>query len=126
MQRDEFNCLGAYSDAGGRCDELRFIAADDVAMEGAFKTPSLRNVALRPPYMHAGQLATLEEVVAHYVKSPRAAVGQSELAHGTSHAERKPIRLSAAESEDLVAFLRTLSGPIVESDPVAKRAPGGS
>jgi cytochrome c peroxidase len=114
VQRDEFNCLGSYSDAVGRCDELRFIASDDAAMEGAFKTPSLRNVALRPPYMHAGQFATLQEVVAHYVKAPPAAVGHSELPHGAaSHAERKPIR--ASEIEDLVAFLRTLSGPIVEN-----------
>ena len=33
---------------------------------GQFKTPSLRNVALTPPYMHSGQLATLEDVVSFY------------------------------------------------------------
>lgn len=116
VQHDEFNCVGPFSDAGsGKCEELRFIATDDPAMEGAFKTPSLRNVALRPPYMHAGQFATLEEVIVHYNKAPPAAIGHSELAHGTKgHADRKPIRLSAAESEDLVAFLRALSAPIVE------------
>jgi cytochrome c peroxidase len=118
VQRDEFNCMGPFSDARGQCDELRFIAANDPAMEGAFKTPSLRNVALRAPYMHAGQVATLEEVIAHYAKSPPAAIGHSELAHaGAGHAERKPIRLSAKESEDLAAFLRALSGPIVEVPP---------
>jgi cytochrome c peroxidase len=118
VQRDEFNCLGPFSDAVGRCDELRFIATDDPAMEGAFKTPSLRNVALRPPYMHAGQFATLEAVIAHYVKAPPAAVGHSELAHGAAgHAERKPIRLTASEIDDMAAFLRALSGPIIE-DPI--------
>jgi cytochrome c peroxidase len=117
VQRDEFNCMGPFSDARGQCDELRFIA-DDPAMAGAFKTPSLRNVALRPPYMHAGQFATLEEVIAHYAKSPQAAVGHSELARpGAAHAERKPISLSRQESEDLVVFLRALSGPIVEVPP---------
>ncbi len=115
VQGDEFNCLGDFSDAAGRCDELKFLAANDAAMEGAFKTPSLRNVALRPPYMHAGQFATLETVIAHYVNAPPAAVGHSELVRGEArHAERKPIRLTASEIKDLVAFLGALSGPIVE------------
>jgi cytochrome c peroxidase len=110
VQQDEFNCLGKYSDAApDACQELRFIASDDPGMEGAFKTPSLRNVANRAPYMHAGQLASLEEVVAHYVRSPQAATGHSELAHGgAGHKERQPIRLSGAEARDLVAFLKTL------------------
>lgn len=116
VQDDEFNCLGKYSDApGDGCQELRFIASDDPGMEGAFKTPSLRNVANRAPYMHAGQFARLEDVVAHYVRSPKAATGHSELAHGGSgHAERQPIRLGDAEARDLVAFLKTLSGPLRE------------
>lgn len=114
VQRDEFNCLGAFSDAPpGACQELRFIVSDDPASEGAFKTPSLRNVAERAPYMHAGQLASLEAVVAHYAQSPAAAVGHSELAHaGKAHAERKPIRLTASEVRDVAAFLRTLTGSI--------------
>jgi cytochrome c peroxidase len=117
-QRDEFNCLGAFSDAGpGACQELRFMVTDDPALEGAFKTPSLRNVALRAPYMHAGQLASLEQVVAHYAKSPAAAVGHSELAHaGQGHAERKPIRLSESEVRDVAAFLQALSGPIASTE----------
>jgi cytochrome c peroxidase len=119
VQADPFNCLGPFSDARPeQCSELRFIVADDPALEGAFKTPSLRNVALRPPYMHAGQLATLEQVVNHYTQSPAAVLGHSELARGNgdSHAERKPIRLSKEEARDLVAFLATLSGAIVERD----------
>lgn len=114
VQRDEFNCLGAFSDAPpDACQELRFMVTDDPASEGAFKTPSLRNVARRAPYMHAGQLATLEDVVAHYAESPPAAVGHSELAHeGREPGERKRIRLSASDVLDVAAFLRTLSGPI--------------
>jgi cytochrome c peroxidase len=116
VQADEFNCLGSYSDApAAACQELSFMATDDLGMEGAFKTPTLRNVGLRAPYMHAGQFATLEEVVGHYVRSPAAAVGHSELAHeGTGHTERKPIRLTEQEARDVAAFLSTLSGPIVE------------
>jgi cytochrome c peroxidase len=89
------------------------MVTDAPSLEGAFKTPSLRNVALRPPYMHAGQFASLEEVVAHYVKSPPAPIGHSELAHeGKGHAERKPIRLSESEVRDIAAFLQALSGPL--------------
>ncbi|HWJ93520.1 MAG TPA: cytochrome c peroxidase, partial [Telluria sp.] len=47
---DEFNCTGKFSDAPQQCDELRFLSVDDPALAGAYKTPSLRNVALRPPY----------------------------------------------------------------------------
>jgi len=114
VRRDEFNCLGPYSDAvPGQCQELRFMVRQDPTLEGAFKTPGLRGVALRPPYMHAGQIATLEAVVRHYAEAPHAAVGRSELRHrqgcenGAAQA-LQPVELSPAEQQDLVAFLRTL------------------
>ncbi len=113
---DEFNCLGPFSDARPeQCQELRFMVTDDAALEGAFKTPGLRGVAERPPYMHAGQFATLEQVVRHYVTAPHAAVGHSELTHrhaGTAAAKqaaRPPTELSETEIADLVRFLGTLS-----------------
>ena len=90
------------------------MVSDDAALEGAFKTPGLRGVAQRPPYMHAGQLGTLEQVVRHYVAAPHAVVGHSELTHrhaGASappHVERAPIELTAADAADLVSFLGTL------------------
>jgi len=120
VQHDEFNCLGAFSDSPQEaCQELRFMVSEDPTLEGAFKTPGLRNIALRAPYMHAGQFASLEEVIAHYVRSPAAAVGHSELAHaGAEHSERKPIRLSESEARDLATFLQALSGPIVEASQV--------
>jgi cytochrome c peroxidase len=126
VTRDEFNCLGPHSDADKLqgCQELRFLVAeDDPTLAGAFKTPSLRNVALRPPYMHAGQLATLQQVVAHYARSPAATVGHSELVPvgksraGARHAERQPIRLSETQVRDLVAFLQSLSGPVIDGAP---------
>jgi cytochrome c peroxidase len=117
VQADPFNCLGKYSDAPpGACQELRFIADTDPQMEGAFKTPSLRNIAERAPYMHAAQIATLEGVITHYVAAPDAATGRSELARaGQRRAERRPITLSAIEAADLAAMLRSLSGPICEA-----------
>ena len=106
LLRDEFNCLGPYSDAKPeQCEELRFLSADDHALDGAFKVPGLRNAAARAPYMHAGQLASLGEVVEHYRRAPAAAAGHSEL---------KPLRLSDSEVRDLAAFLGTLSSPVVE------------
>ena len=100
---DEFNCLGRYSDARPEeCGELQFMSTEGEELVRAFKTPSLRNVAARAPYMHAGQIATLEDVVRHYSSAPAAPAGHSEL-------ER--LNLTPAEQSRLVAFLRALSTP---------------
>jgi cytochrome c peroxidase len=97
---DEFNCLSRYSDAApADCGELRFAKTDDHALERQFKPPSLRNVALRAPYMHAGQFQTLREVLDHYNRAPAAPGGHSEL---------KPLSLSEQELAQLEAFLRSL------------------
>lgn len=117
LLQDEFNCLGRYSDAKpGQCGELQFLSLDDPHHLAAFRTPSLRNVAQRPPYMHAGQFATLEQVVRHYAASPKAALGHSELARpGEKHADREAIRLSESDVRDLAAFLGALTGPVVQA-----------
>ena len=100
VQQDVFNCLGPFSDAKpAQCQELRFMAVNDPALEGAFKTPSLRGVGQRAPYMHAGQMASLVDVVQHYVHAPVAAVG---------HTERSALRLTDQEVRDLVALLGAL------------------
>ena len=100
----EFNCTSRFSDAKPeQCEELRFAVTEGDELVRAYKTPSLRNAANRPPYMHAGQLITLADVVAHYNRAPRAPLG---------HTELKPLRLSPVEQRQLVAFLQTLSGPL--------------
>jgi cytochrome c peroxidase len=97
---DEFNCLGRYSDAGsGDCEELRYLDTDVTKYAGAFKTPTLRNVAERAPYMHAGQFATLREVLQFYREAKSHELGHSEL--------------SDKELGQIEAFLRTLSGPVM-------------
>lgn len=113
---DPFNCLGRYSDAQpAQCGELQFMSTNDPRHLGAFRTPSLRNVAARPPYMHAGQFSTLTQVVQHYATSPQAAVGHSELARlDDKHADRQVIRLSTTDVQDLAAFLATLTGPVAQ------------
>jgi cytochrome c peroxidase len=71
-------------------------------MQHAFKTPTLRNVALRAPYMHNGSRATLAEVVEHYNQG--GAVKRPSLSGAV-----KPLRLTAVEKQDLVNFLQTLT-----------------
>lgn len=98
---DEFNCLSRYSDARPEsCAELTFILAEGEELVRAFKPPSLRGVAGRPPYMHAGQLATLETVIAHYNLAPAAPAGHSQL---------QPLGLTPEQIQQLIAFLQTLS-----------------
>jgi cytochrome c peroxidase len=100
----EFNCTSRYSDAKPEtCEELRFAVTSGPELVRAYKTPSLRNVSNRAPYMHAGQIATLDGVLAHYAAAPAPPFGRSELV---------PIRLSPNEQRQLIAFLGTLSGPI--------------
>ena len=104
----EFNCLGKYSDAGpNECPELRFIDTSDTKYVGAFKTPTLRNVIEHPPYMHAGQFATVHDVLEFY----RSQAQNPELGHGD---------LSDKELDQLEAFLQTLSSPITSLQPEVK------
>ena len=101
VDADPFNCLGVFRDGGPEaCGELKFMVRDKPELIRAYKTPSLRAVAGRPPYMHAGQFGSLEEVVAHYAKAPLSVEGVSEV---------HPMQLSERERVALVAFLKTLS-----------------
>lgn len=101
---DEFNCLSIYSDADeSECLELNYMVVDAHKQERQFKPPSLRNVAGRGPFMHAGQFATLEEVLNHYNTAPEAPAGHSEL---------EPLNLSEKQLAQIIAFLKTLDGPI--------------
>ena len=72
-------------------------------LKGAFKTPTLRGVALTAPYMHNGAYNTLEEVVDHYN------AGGFENA-GTLDPNMKKLNLTKQEKQDLVEFLRSLTG----------------
>ncbi|MDP2286042.1 MAG: cytochrome c peroxidase [Pseudohongiella sp.] len=104
-QADVFNCLGPYSDADpAQCQELRFARGGD-EMIGAQRTGSLRNLAYTAPYMHAGQLATLDAVIEHYNRARVAVIG---------HNEAKPLALRAVEKRQLKAFLNSLNGPVAQ------------
>ena len=100
----EFSCTSRYSDASpGECAELRFAVTGDSSLVRAYKPPSLRNVVERAPYMHAGELATLDDVLEHYSRAPAAELGHSEL---------KSLHLSQNERRQIIAFLGTLTGPL--------------
>ncbi len=104
VKHDPFRCGEAYSDAK-QCDELRFLDPRFADFVGAFKTPSLRNVAMTAPYFHAGQAATLRDVVDFYRTLP----GKAQLGHRELTLRPLP---GSVDAEDLVAFLTSLTGPL--------------
>jgi cytochrome c peroxidase len=91
-------------DAGEFADMGRYHETKAATDTGAFLTPSLRNVANTPPYMHDGHLKTLKEVVDFY-----AGQGNS---NPYLDPEMKKIHLTGRDREDLVAFLQALSGTL--------------
>ncbi|MBL8514560.1 MAG: c-type cytochrome [Betaproteobacteria bacterium] len=113
---DEFNCLGPFSDAKPeQCKELKFIVYADPYLKRAFKTPSLRGVATRAPYMHAGQFADLPRVIAHYIEAPESALPDKRIVQGhLMGSELVPLKLSDQEARALVAFLKTLDSTAIE------------
>lgn len=139
---DPFNALGAYSDdqAGKKNHPTSFLI-NNVERRGEFKTPTLRNVALTAPYMHRGQIATLEEVIEFYstLRPPGQDAGAAAAAQAMREARERqrpsgghvhagaaehvliPIHLSKSEADDLVEFLRSLND--VDIDPALKKAP---
>jgi cytochrome c peroxidase len=76
-----------------------------IAVNGAFKTPTLRNVELTAPYMHNGSLATLEQVVQFYNRGGNFA--KANIADLDS--DIKPLGLNASERAALVAFMKSLT-----------------
>jgi cytochrome c peroxidase len=94
---DSFHDIGLVGSDSGR---VRIINVEGT--EFAFKTPTLRNVASRAPYMHDGSEATLEDVIELYDRGGR--VHRASLSP-----EIKRLRLTAVEKRALVAFLHTLT-----------------
>jgi cytochrome c peroxidase len=75
---------------------------DNVFAQYAFKTPTLRDTAQRAPYMHDGSFATLNDVLAHYLKRGIDRPSRSKLL--------KRINLNNQEVADVVEFLKSLTG----------------
>lgn len=101
---DPFNGAGEHSDApeeGAVALDTLYVGEDS---RGAFKTPSLREVARTAPYMHGGHFERLEEVLDHYDRL------EESPAHGHTEETLQPLHLSVGERADLLAFLGALSG----------------
>ena len=92
-------------------DHGRANVTSDTGDDGAFRTPSLRHVAKTAPYMHAGQLGTLAEVIDFYRWG-----GDPAGFAGTSDPRITPLDIDDGDASDLEAFLLTLTGT-----PVAAR-----
>ena len=90
-------------------DKGRGLVTNELADNGKFRAPSLRNIALTPPYMHDGRIGTLEEVVEHYNS-------EVQYAPNLDPNLSQPLGLTEEEVGYLVAFLRTLSDESVLTD----------
>lgn len=96
---------------------------DQGANDGRFKAPSLRNVAVRPPYMHDGRFATLREVIEHYDRqveaNPFLDMTLMDRRTAVTGGPVRPIRLELTEREidALIAFLHSLTDDAFLADP---------
>jgi cytochrome c peroxidase len=101
----KFHNLGVgLTNEGELKDMGRFDQTKADADKGAFRTPTLRNIALTAPYMHDGSQKTLRAVVDFYVGG-----GSS---NPQLDKEIKELKLNEGERQDLVAFLEALTGDI--------------
>ena len=103
---ERFHNTGVAFRDGQLLDPGRFAVTHDPAHRGAFKTPTLREVARTAPYMHDGSLATLDAVVDHYDRGGTANPGLD--------SSVGPLGLSSDDKRALVAFLHALSGQVHE------------
>ena len=102
VKNDAFNRAGIYSD---QKDDSHLLALEVTpSMEGAFKTPTLRNVAKTAPYMHDGAFETLRDVVDFYNRG-----GGTGQFSGSREITIQPLLLDDGEINDLVEFLQSLS-----------------
>lgn len=99
---DGFHNIGLKAVPGMPEDNGRYDQRKVASMKGAFKTPTLRDVALTAPYMHNGIYRTLEEVVDHYDRGGDVKENLDP--------NMEPLNLTSNEKADLVKFLHSLTG----------------
>ena len=103
---ERFHNTGIAWRNGDLFDPGRFKVTSKKEDQGAFKTPTLREIARTAPYMHDGSLATLEEVIEFYNRGGNP--------NPYLDPELRPLQLTAEERKSLLAFLRSLSGTVQE------------
>lgn len=94
-----------------RQDWGRYLVTKAEKDKGAFKTPTLRNVTQRDPYMHNGVFQSLEEIIGFYDRGGGAVSGKSPLVQA--------LGLTAQEKRDLLTFLQALTGELPTVTPPA-------
>jgi cytochrome c peroxidase len=112
---DQFMNNGLDDDAG-LTDEGRSLVTHDPADRGRFKVPSLRNIAMTPPYMHDGRFATLEEVIEHYNTGVKHSATVDELMQ--FNLQPGGLQMTAQDKADMVAFLKTLTDTQYTQNPI--------
>jgi len=118
---NKFHNLGIGADLRGNLNDLgRFSVTKSDADTGAFKTPTLRNIAVRAPFMHDGSFPTVKDALAHYIGGGNANAHLDKEIHALDF-------LSFDERDDLLAFLDSLTtklpdnvGAPADLQPVAK------
>ncbi|MFC1665284.1 cytochrome-c peroxidase, partial [Pseudomonadota bacterium] len=108
LRKSPYNLLGRFNDDPARrtATSTRHVTIQHRNW-GEFKIPSLRNVALTAPYMHNGSLPSLAAVVRHYSNI------DEERLHSDGVKILQPLNLSEMEIGDLVAFLESLTAPVI-------------
>jgi len=106
LQQNKFRRDSMWSDDPADTSRMGFVAMTlGESLEGNYRTPSLRNVALTGPYMHDGSFATLSDVISHYDQGG----SHSDYEVGTAAAQLQPLFLTAGEKSDLEEFLLALT-----------------
>jgi len=103
---NKFHNVGVGADTSGNFEDVgRYVQTKSASDMGAFKTPTLRNIAKTAPYMHDGSLATLKDVVDHYVGGGTSNPHLDKEIHALAF-------LTFNERADLKAFLESLTGTL--------------
>lgn len=106
---NKFHNLGIGADTQGNMVDLgRFEQTKDQADWGAFKTPTLRNIAQRAPYMHDGTFPTLKDALGHYIGGGNMNSHLDKQIHALDF-------LTFDERDDMLAFLESLTAPLPDN-----------
>jgi len=117
---NKFHNLGIGADTRGNMVDLgRFEQTKNEADWGAFKTPTLRNIAQRAPYMHDGTFPTLKDALGHYIGGGNLNAHLDKQIHALDF-------LTFDERDDMLAFLDSLTAPLPDNvgpppDPATKQ-----
>lgn len=106
---NKFHNLGIGADINGNLNDLgRFEQTKNDADTGAFKTPTLRGIALRAPYMHDGSFPKLNDALSHYIGGGNANAHLDKKIHALDF-------LTFDERGDILAFMESLTAPLPQN-----------